>query len=84
MTDLEQQLRTLISKELGINEEEITRDASFKGDLGADSLDVVEIALVTEEEFGIAIDDDAADRLDTFGEFADYVAALAARKKVPA
>lgn len=77
---IEDQLRTLISKELGLDEAEITRDATFREDLRADSLDSAEIAIVTEEKFGIAIDDDIADELETFGAYADYVSKLVDRK----
>lgn len=72
-TAIEARLKELLADELGINEDEVTRDAAFLDDLGADSIDCVEIVLLCEEEFGIEIPDETADRLTTFGALVDYV-----------
>lgn len=78
---IEKRLRTEISQQLGIAEDEVTADSTFVEDLGADSLDVVEIALITEEAFGIAeISDDDMDRMPTFGQLVAFVADLRAER----
>ncbi|MEO8483090.1 MAG: acyl carrier protein [Acidobacteriota bacterium] len=84
MMAIDERLRTLISKELGFPEDEITRDASFRDDLGADSLDLVEVVMAAEEEFDIEIDDDTAEMCTTFGRLVDVVTARVERKKVGA
>lgn len=78
---VETRLRDIISEQVGIDVDEVTRDSSLWDDLGADSLDVVEIVMVAEEAFGIEIPDDDAEELATFGQLADYVERAIARKK---
>ncbi len=75
MTATEQQIRTLIADHLLLNEDEIVPDADFKQDLGADSMDVVELAMLLEEMFDIEISDTAAEKIHTVREAVDYVAA---------
>ena len=77
---IESKLKRIIEEELGISADEVTRDALLVEDLGADSLDVTELVMACEEQFNIAIDDDGADRLTTFGQLLRLVtAALALR-----
>ena len=59
------QVRKIIVEQLGVDEEEVTPDASFVDDLGADSLDTVELVMAFEEEFGCEIPDDAAEKILT-------------------
>lgn len=71
-------VRAIVVDQLGIEEEEVTREASFIEDLGADSLDVVELIMAAEEEFEIEIPDEDAELLLTVGQVVDYIAAHAA------
>jgi len=73
MTDLEIKIKAIVAKTLDINESEIMDDVSFIDDLGADSLDLVEMILETERCFGISIPDDQVDELITFGKLVKYV-----------
>jgi len=72
-TNIEQKLRIAISEQLGIPEDEITADSTFAQDLGADSLDAVEIVMIAEEEFRIEVDEEQAESLKTFGELCDHI-----------
>lgn len=65
---LEQRVREIIAEQLGIGDEEIAADSTFTGDLGADSLDIVEVMMALEEEFEIDIPEDVAERLETVGD----------------
>ena len=62
------QVKKIIVEQLGVDEEEVTPDASFVDDLGADSLDTVELVMAFEEEFGCEIPDDAAETILTVGD----------------
>ena len=62
-----------IVEQLGVDEEEVTPDASFVDDLGADSLDTVELVMAFEEEFGIEIPDDAAEKIQTVGDAIGFI-----------
>ena len=68
-------VKSIIVEQLGVDEEEVTPDASFVDDLGADSLDTVELVMAFEEEFGIEIPDDAAEQIKTVGNAIDFIAA---------
>ena len=78
MSDIEQKVREIIVKQLGVNEEQITPEASFIDDLGADSLDSVELIMALEEEFkdqmgGAEIPESDAEKLTTVGAVIDYI-----------
>jgi len=73
MAEIETKVRDIIINELGVEEEKVTPDASFVDDLGADSLDTVELVMAFEEEFGIEIPDEDAEKMQTVGEAVDYI-----------
>jgi acyl carrier protein len=73
MSDIEERLRKIIAEQLMVDEDEITPDASFVDTLGADSLDTVEMIMEIEDEFGIEIPDEDAEKLTTVGEAIEYV-----------
>lgn len=73
MEQIESKVKEIIIKNLGVEESEVTREASFKDDLGADSLDCVELIIDFEHEFGIEIDDNEAENINTVGDAIDYI-----------
>ena len=73
MKQIESKVKEIIVKNLGVKESEVTREASFVNDLGADSLDCVELVIDFEYEFGIEIDDNEAENINTVGEAIDYI-----------
>jgi len=76
--DTEARVREIICEHLGVGEEEVTSEASFIEDLGADSLDIVELVMALEEEFGLDIPDEDADKLKTVGDAMNYLKSHAA------
>jgi acyl carrier protein len=66
-------VKSIIVEQLGVDEEEVTLDASFTDDLGADSLDIVELVMAFEEEFGIEIPDEEAEKISNVREAVDYI-----------
>ena len=66
-------VKSIIVEQLGVDEDEVTPDASFLEDLGADSLDTVELVMAFEEEFGIEIPDDAAEKIQTVGDAIGFI-----------
>ena len=66
-------IKTIIAEQLGVKPEEVTLEASFVNDLGADSLDTVELIMALEEEFNIEIPDDDAERIKTVGDIIKYI-----------
>ena len=78
---LEKRIKEILELQLGIAESEITANASFQDDLGADSLDVVEIIVTVEDEFKIVIDDEDAEELKTVGRLVEYVTKLIEKAK---
>ena len=70
---IEERVKKVIEEQLSVNQDQITRDASFIDDLGADSLDTVELVMALEEEFGIEIPDDEAEKITKVGEAIDYI-----------
>ncbi|MCC7103882.1 MAG: acyl carrier protein [Chloroflexi bacterium] len=69
----EERLRKLIAKELSVNEEDVTLDADFTEDLNADSLDLVELMMAVEEEFGVKISDEEGDKIKTLRSALEYL-----------
>ncbi|MBC7332168.1 MAG: acyl carrier protein [Synergistetes bacterium] len=73
MEDILERLKNIVVEKLGVEESEIRPDASFIDDLGADSLDIVELIMAIEEEFDIEIPDEDAEKLTTVGAAVDYI-----------
>jgi acyl carrier protein len=71
--DIEQRVKAIIVEKLGVDESDINRDASFTNDLGADSLDTVELIMEFEKEFDMTIPDEDAEQMATVGDAIDYV-----------
>ena len=69
----EDRVKEIIAKELGVEEKQLTPEAKFIEDLGADSLDIVELVMALEEEFGLEIPDEDAEKLKTVGDAMDYL-----------
>ena len=70
---IEERVKEIIVKELSVNPEQVTPTASFIEDLGADSLDTVELVMELEEEFEINIPDDAAEKIQTVGQAVEFI-----------
>ncbi|HTL81256.1 MAG TPA: acyl carrier protein [Bacteroidia bacterium] len=73
MSDISAKVKAIIVDKLGVDEKEVTEAASFTNDLGADSLDTVELIMEFEKEFNIAIPDDQAEKINTVGEAIKYI-----------
>jgi acyl carrier protein len=73
MSDIAAKVKAIIVDKLGVDESEVTIEASFTNDLGADSLDTVELIMEFEKEFDIAIPDDQAEKISTVGEAISYI-----------
>lgn len=73
MAAVEDKIKKIIIEQLGVDEEDVTPDASFVDDLGADSLDTVELVMAFEEEFGIEIPDEDAEKILTVQNVMDYI-----------
>ena len=73
MASVEEKVKSIIVDQLGVNEAEVTGSASFVDDLGADSLDTIELVMAFEEEFGAEIPDEDAEKLQTVGDAIKYV-----------
>ncbi len=72
-TDVEQRIRKIVAEQLGVNEGDVKNESSFVNDLGADSLDTVELVMALEEEFDCEIPDEEAEKINTVQEAIDYV-----------
>ena len=70
---IEDKVKDIIVEQLGVNEEQVTPDAKFIDDLGADSLDTVELVMAFEEEFDIEVPDEEAEKLTSVGDVINYV-----------
>ena len=81
MASVDERVKQIIVEQLGVDEEEVTPDASFVDDLGADSLDTVELVMAFEEEFGIEIPDEDAEKITRVKEAVDYIEKNAKNKK---
>ncbi len=77
MASVEEQVKHIIVEQLGVDAEEVKAEASFVDDLGADSLDVVELVMALEEEFGLEISDEDAEKLSSVKHAVDYIQANA-------
>ncbi|HEY9082418.1 MAG: acyl carrier protein [Flavobacteriales bacterium] len=73
MSDITGKVKSIIVDKLGVDENEVTNEASFTNDLGADSLDTVELIMEFEKEFNIAIPDDEAEKIATVGDAINYI-----------
>lgn len=73
MADVVERVTKIIVDRLGVDESKITMEASFKDDLGADSLDVVELVMELEDEFDMEISDDDAEKIATVGDAVNYI-----------
>lgn len=73
MSDVANKVKAIIVDKLSVEESEVTMEASFTNDLGADSLDTVELIMEFEKEFNIAIPDDQAEKIQTVGEAVKYI-----------
>ena len=80
MSDLVDRIRAIISDQLMVEPEEVTDESSFVEDLGADSLDTVELIMEFEDEFGIEISDEDAEKISTVGEAIVYLEKLVGKK----
>ena len=75
MSTIEERVKGIVVEQLGVKEDEVTLEASFVDDLGADSLDTVELVMLLEEEFDTEIPDDEAEKINTVQAAVDYVKA---------
>ncbi|MGB9613572.1 MAG: acyl carrier protein [Candidatus Margulisiibacteriota bacterium] len=74
-----EQVKKVVVDQLGVSEAEVTREASYVDDLGADSLDTVELVMALEEAFGLEIPDEDAEKIKTIGDTVNYVMAHAGK-----
>lgn len=77
MSNLEERVKQIIMEQLGVKDEQVTPEASFVGDLGADSLDTVELVMALEEEFETEIPDEDAEKITTVKQVMDYISSHA-------
>ncbi len=73
MSETTDRVKKIVVEHLGVEAEKVTEEASFIDDLGADSLDIVELVMAFEEEFGVEIPDDAAEKITTVRDAIDYI-----------
>ena len=73
MSDVAERVKKVVVEHLGVDEDKVTESASFIDDLGADSLDTVELVMELEEEFEINIPDDAAEKIQTVGQAVEFI-----------
>ena len=73
MSEIEQKVKEIIVEKLGVDESEVKAEASFANDLGADSLDTVELIMDFEKEFGISIPDEEAEKISTVGDAIAFI-----------
>ena len=82
MASIEERVRKIIIEQLGVNAEQVTSEASFVDDLGADSLDTVELVMALEEEFNLEIPDDEAQKIGTVNSAISYITEKAGEETV--
>ncbi|MDR1436912.1 MAG: acyl carrier protein [Candidatus Symbiothrix sp.] len=73
MSEIAERVKDIIADKLSVEKSEVTNDASFTNDLGADSLDTVELIMEFEKEFGVSIPDDQAEKISTVGDAIAYI-----------
>ncbi len=73
MASIEERVVDIVCEQFGVDKDKITRETSFVNDLGADSLDTVELVMELEEEFDISIPDDSAEKIQKVGEAIDFI-----------
>jgi acyl carrier protein len=73
MSEIEAKVKSIIVEKLGVDESEVTTEASFTNDLGADSLDTVELIMEFEKEFNVSIPDEQAEKIGTVGQAVSYL-----------
>jgi acyl carrier protein len=73
MSSVDERVMKIVEEQLGVSEGEVTKDSSFVGDLGADSLDTVELVMALEEEFDCEIPDEQAEKITTVKQAVDYI-----------
>ncbi len=73
MASIEERVVDIVADQLGVDKEKVSRDTSFVNDLGADSLDQVELVMELEEEFDLDIPDDAAEKIQTVGQAIEFI-----------
>jgi len=73
MSNIEERVKNIIVSKRGVEPEKVTREATFTNDLGADSLDTVELIMEFEKEFGISIPDEVAEKIETVGDAIAYI-----------
>lgn len=73
MSSVDERVMKIVAEQLGVSESEVTKDSSFVGDLGADSLDTVELVMALEEEFDCEIPDEQAEKITTVKQAVDYI-----------
>ena len=78
MSDIADRVKKIVVEHLGVDEAKVTETSSFIDDLGADSLDTVELVMAFEEEFNIEIPDDAAEKIQTVGDAVSFISSKAA------
>ena len=76
MSAIDKRVKEIVAEQLGVDESQVTNEASFMDDLGADSLELVEITMALEERFNLTVPDDEADRLKTVGDVLEALAKL--------
>jgi acyl carrier protein len=73
MASIAERVKQIVAEQLGVDEDQVTNEASFMEDLGADSLDTVELVMALEEEFDIEISDEDAEKIQTVQDAIDYI-----------
>ncbi len=73
MSDIAERVKKIVVEHLGVDEDKVSENASFIDDLGADSLDTVELVMAFEEEFSVEIPDDAAEKIQTVGDAINFI-----------